>query len=154
MKKYINIGILIIWMIVIFMLSNDSGTQSSQKSDTLAVMIVEKINLITGNKLSTNSKEYIENMIFFVRKSAHFIEYFILGIFTFNVLKDYKKIKYSIILLGILFCFIYATSDEIHQLFIVGRSCKYLDILIDTVGSSSGILTYYYFYKIKVLSTR
>lgn len=154
MKKYISIIILLIWMIVIFMFSNDNGTASSQKSDGLAVMIVEKINVLTNNKLSSNSKEQIENMIILVRKSAHFIEYLLLGIFTINVLKNYKKFGYQIIIFEIIFCFIYACSDEIHQLFIAGRSGRFIDVLIDTVGSICGILIYYIVYKKKILSNR
>ena len=46
-------------------------------------------------------------------------------------------------MLSSLFCFIYACTDEFHQLFVMGRSCEIRDVLIDTLGSFVGILIYY-----------
>lgn len=43
------------------------------------------------------------------------------------------------LLFSILFCFIYACSDEIHQLFLSGRSARILDTFIDSIGGFSGI---------------
>jgi VanZ family protein len=40
----------------------------------------------------------------------------------------------------ILLCFLYASSDEIHQLFVPGRSGSFIDILLDTFGSSCAIV--------------
>lgn len=42
-------------------------------------------------------------------------------------------------LLSILLCIIYATSDEIHQIFTPDRACQIKDILIDSIGSITGI---------------
>ena len=36
---------------------------------------------------------------------------------------------------------IYAITDEIHQIFVIGRSGEIRDIIIDTCGSTVGILT-------------
>ena len=41
--------------------------------------------------------------------------------------------------LAILFVFLYACTDEFHQLFIEGRSGRFRDVLIDTAG---GFLCY------------
>ena len=46
------------------------------------------------------------------------------------------------ILVSITLCFLYALSDEIHQLFIIGRSKEFKDVLIDTAGSFIGINIY------------
>ena len=46
-------------------------------------------------------------------------------------------------------CVIYACSDEIHQLFIFGRSCELRDVLIDFIGSLLGVMIAYKFYKRK-----
>ena len=45
-------------------------------------------------------------------------------------------------LLSILLCIIYVTSDEIHQIFTIGRAGRIKDILIDSVGSITGIYLY------------
>ena len=34
----------------------------------------------------------------------------------------------------------YAVTDEIHQLFVPGRSCEFRDICIDAVGVLAGVL--------------
>lgn len=139
MKKTINIILLIVWMIVIFMLSNDNGIQSSNKSDGIAYFIASRINLLDTDTL-----------IFIIRKCAHITEYLILGILMLNVLKDYNAINIKLVIITILFCFSYAISDEIHQLFIQNRSGKFSDILIDTSGSFIGIFIYYLILRRKI----
>ena len=52
------------------------------------------------------------------------------------------KNGYKSILLSIGISFLYACSDEIHQLFVPGRSGNILDVLIDTVGASVGVLVF------------
>ena len=120
------------------MLSNDNGIQSSGKSDGIAYFIASKINIINT-----------DDLIFIIRKMAHITEYLILGILLFNVLKDYNIINTKLVIITIMFCFTYAISDEVHQLFIQSRSGKFSDVLIDTIGSSIGSFIYYLIMKKK-----
>ncbi|MCX5700653.1 MAG: VanZ family protein [Candidatus Omnitrophica bacterium] len=72
---------------------------------------------------------------FVLRKIAHMLEYLILTFLLHRALKGSFKISSFILFIypaGA--SFLYAISDEIHQLFVPGRSCSVLDILIDTVG--------------------
>lgn len=151
MKKVINIILIILWMGLIFVLSNDTAEESSKKSDGLIVRCVQDI---IKRDLSTKEKEKVlEYLVKPVRKSAHFFLYFVLGILIINLFKSFELFNYKTILLAILLCFLYACSDEIHQLFIKGRSCEVRDILIDTIGSLSGISVYYLFSKISIRKT-
>ena len=125
-------------MIVIFMLSNDNGVASSGKSDGIAYFIASKISITDT-----------DNLIFLIRKTAHITEYLILGILLINVLKDYNKLSIKLVIITIIFCFTYAISDEVHQLFIQSRSGKFTDVLIDTLGSSIGVIIYYLILKRK-----
>lgn len=151
MKKVINIILIILWMGLIFVLSNDTAEESSKKSDGLIVRCVQDI---IKRNLSTKEKEKVlKYLVKPVRKSAHFFLYFVLGILIINLFKSFELFNYKTILLAILLCFLYACSDEIHQLFIKGRSCEVRDILIDTIGSLSGILVYYLFSKISIRKT-
>ncbi|HIU52150.1 MAG TPA: VanZ family protein [Candidatus Merdicola faecigallinarum] len=60
---------------------------------------------------------------------------------TYNI--DVKrKITYSFII-GV----IYAITDEIHQLFVPGRSGEIRDVLIDGLGIIVGIILIYQFKK-------
>lgn len=142
MKKF-NIILLILWLILIFGFSQDNGDVSSSKSDSLANITINVISDITGKELN------MDMCTFIVRKMAHFTEYMILGILIINVFKDYIIIDNKIFILCILLCFIYACSDELHQLFIADRSARFLDVLIDTSGSFFGVYIYNLFYKRK-----
>ena len=124
-KKIIKIIILILWMLVIFLLSNQTGSESTGLSDKLICSVM------------SNCTPDIYSFI--VRKTAHFILYFILGIFT---ILNFKLSKESIIN-AILICIIYAFSDEIHQMFINNRSGELRDIIIDSIGAISSILLFY-----------
>ena len=140
MKK-INIILLLLWIILIFGFSQDSGDVSSVKSDGIANVIINIVSDITGKNLD------IDICTFIIRKIAHFTEYIILGLLVINVIKDYKTIDTKVLIISIILCFIYACSDEIHQLFVSERSGRITDILIDTAGSFVGIFIYYKKYK-------
>ena len=58
-------------------------------------------------------------------------------------MKKVFKLMLLILWMILIFCFIYACTDEFHQLFVMGRSCEMRDVLIDTLGSFVGILIYY-----------
>ena len=63
-----------------------------------------------------------------------------------------NSVKYALAM-SILFSFLYACTDELHQIFVPGRSAQFRDILIDTLGASFGAtityLTIKFFAKIK-----
>ena len=75
---------------------------------------------------------------FIFRKIAHFTEYFVLAffalkIFTYEELKN-KKFDHNVLFV-FLIIFLYASSDEFHQLFVSGRHFAIRDILIDFSGA-------------------
>ena len=114
-------------MIFIFVMSSFDATSSSNQSNFIVDIITSIINIKDIGLLSL-----------IIRKLAHFIEYFILGILVINFITRYHKK----IIIAILLCIIYATSDEIHQIFVPGRSCQIIDIMIDSLGSIMGIYLY------------
>ena len=75
-----------------------------------------------------------------VRKNAHFFVYMLLGVLTMATLLTYGfKLMFKVIV-AFSIVVLYAVSDEIHQFFVPGRSCMFGDVLIDTAGSSLGML--------------
>ncbi len=124
-KKYLSILLVILWMSFIFIMSSYDSNESSQQSGLIVGIITNIFNISNTDILSH-----------IIRKLAHFTEYFILGILVINMLK-YLSNKYLII--SIIICILYAISDEIHQLYVPGRSCQITDILIDSIGSILGI---------------
>ena len=55
-----------------------------------------------------------------------------------------KRKGIRFILLSILFSFLYAATDEFHQLFVPGRSGEFKDVMIDTVGAATGAFLFYF----------
>ena len=126
-KNKISLLLVILWMIFIFVMSSFDATSSSNQSNFIVDIITSIININDIGLLSL-----------IIRKLAHFIEYFILGVLVINFITRYDKK----IIIAILLCIIYATSDEIHQIFVPGRSCQIIDIMIDSLGSIMGIYLY------------
>lgn len=142
-KKIIYISFSLICMIIIFLFSSKNSTTSNDTSKRLintGVVLYEKL----FNKDIDNN--YIVNKLNHpVRKIAHYSIYFVLGIFVYNVIYC-MKLKYaSIITLGI--CFLYASFDEMHQLFVNGRTGQFRDVLIDTLGALTAIIILNLYYK-------
>ncbi|MGN1029825.1 MAG: VanZ family protein [Bacilli bacterium] len=134
-KKLIKWLMLLVWMLVIFLFSNQPHSGETTKS------IIEQI----MPNIKTNS--LLDMINFIVRKSAHITEYFILALLTISLLKEYTKKQSVILVSSLIFCFIYALTDEFHQSFIPGRSSLFRDILIDTSGSVLSLVSYYLYQK-------
>ncbi len=71
---------------------------------------------------------------FALKKLAHFIEYFILGVLVYRATKN--------VWISIGFCIAYAVSDEFHQSFIPGREPRGRDVIIDSFGSITAVITW------------
>lgn len=148
-KDKVLIVLAIIWMGVIFMFSAQVSDESKSSSNKVTSAVVNTVISIKKENISEEKRQkIIEDKTFIVRKSAHFTEYFILGLILILYLQTKEKLAPKYIILAIIFCVLYATSDEIHQLFVDGRSCKIMDILIDTCGSSLAILGFTSIYKL------
>ena len=138
MKKTIYTVLLIFWLLIIFAFSNQNGTISGGNSGSL---IYSTLNIIYN--IFNISKENIYEVLSIIhnpiRECAHVFEYFVLAFLTYKTLKSFN-IKENKYIITILFCFLSASLDEIHQLFIDGRSFEYYDILMDTLGSTLMLL--------------
>lgn len=128
---------MIIWMIVIFVMSNTNGNDSSSQSNFFANIILQFINI---NR---------ETLTFIIRKAAHMSEYAILALLTYYALTKIAFNKKIIFQITFLISFLYACSDEFHQLFISGRSGQFTDVLIDSAGCLIMLLFSYLWQKRK-----
>lgn len=134
MRKKICIALAIIWMGVIFYMSNQPASISSIHSGNT-------INIISKLPIIGNIMDYLTSINigeFIVRKCAHMFSYCILAIFLFmSVYEDNIKKAIIIAFLG---TFLYACSDEFHQYFIPGRVMALKDVMIDTTGGVIGFI--------------
>jgi VanZ family protein len=71
---------------------------------------------------------------FFIKKNAHFFEFFILFLLLHRAL---TKGRFQIAYLAAVS---YAFSDEIHQMFIPGRTAALRDVFIDSLGVTTAFL--------------
>ncbi len=139
MKK-ILILLVIIWMGIIFYYSNQDASVSTSQSDK----VIEKINMISKDNDSFKKvllKLYkYKGASFVIRKSAHIFAYFVLAILSFIMVYAYKNNINKSIKFSFIISVLYAISDEIHQLFIPGRSGMIQDVFIDSIGIIVGIV--------------
>ena len=148
MKKTIFAVLLVLWMGFIFSMSSENAEKSSNTSgQTIRVVL----SAVPGFEEQPEEVKVniIEKLQFIVRKSAHFIGYMILGILASGLILYYGNINKKY-LLAFLICVIYAISDEIHQLFVPGRSGQVRDVLIDSAGSLLGIIIVMAFEKLLI----
>lgn len=121
----------------IFWFSAKPAAESTEMSDTVSRLI-----LILGTKLGFfhgNPAQYadlIELMSFPIRKTAHMTEYLVFyctvrfGLhFTYRISNMKRRL-----LTALAIVFLYACTDEFHQLFVPGRAGRFTDVLIDCFG--------------------
>lgn len=128
-QKIISIILVVFWASLIFLFSNQGGTSSTNNSNFIVDFLNNFLNLFIDIDLTN-----YDFIFLLVRKLAHLLEYFILAILVYYLLYQFKVKKKLI--LTIIICFLYALSDEFHQLFIIGREGRLIDVLIDTLGAS------------------
>lgn len=139
MKKAISITLVIIWMIIVFLFSSQIGDDSQVTSGNT----IRKIITFLNNDIDrVRLEEIVEFLQPFTRKLAHFILYTLGGIVIFNMFNCFTLQKNKKIICSFLTGALYASTDEIHQLFVPGRSGMIKDVLIDSLGIITGILIY------------
>ena len=143
-KKIIKGCIVILCMVIIFSFSMDNSSESTRKSEG----VILEVTSFLGFDLTSQQQQHIVELFFVpVRKAAHFFIYFVLGITLISFLREFSiPIRKLILFLA----FLYACSDEVHQLFVAGRSGQVSDVLLDTIGASVGVGLYYLLFRKKL----
>ena len=146
-KKIIKGFIVILCMLSIFLFSTDNSSESTRKSNQVILGITN----LFHKDLSNKEKKKIIDMFFVpIRKIAHFGIYLVLGISFICFLREFSIPVLKLLLLSIFLTFLYACSDEVHQLFVPGRSGQVSDVLLDTIGASIGVGLYYLLFRKKL----
>lgn len=125
-------------MVCIFLFSCENADDSSDTSGNFVNLI---ISIFYGDydELPLWEQEEIRgNISHFIRKTAHFTIFAALGFFAF-LTSGQKKLLCKGTAAVLIFCGLYAVSDELHQYFVPGRACMLRDMLLDTCGSLAGI---------------
>ena len=139
-KIYFGVSLIIViaLLILIFCLSHESGEDSTETSGWFTNLL----NFIFPFELSEA----------FVRTMAHFSEFACLSFFVNNLFVAKKEKLCPVIACAL--SFIYAVTDEIHQIFVPGRACQFQDMMVDLAGIVSGMAVYVVIYAlVKKLAT-
>ncbi len=131
-NKYLYFLPALLWMAFIFWMSHQTGEDSSELSNTIVIWILEHIPFD------------IMSLSFFVRKAAHMFEYFVLFLLTYygfiHLDSSKKLLQKSPLLLSYLISFLYACTDEFHQMFVPDRGPAVKDVFIDSMGITIGLI--------------
>lgn len=132
----------IICMSVIFFFSNQPADTSENTSKGIVSTFIDMFNLDEG-KTEEEKTELINQLNKIERKLAHYTIYLVSGVLLFPVVKGIrKKEDIKTVLISIAIGATYAITDEIHQIFIEGRTCLPTDVLIDTLGVTTGVFIF------------
>ncbi len=149
MKKFVIVFswiLVILWMGLIFYLSDMNGDDSTYKSGKtintaikVAVNATNTVGITSTSPNSTKVDRTSELLQYPLRKLMHFSMYFVLSLLLVNALYRSgvkgKKIFYIALLVSAL----YACTDEFHQLF-SNRTASFIDVIIDTSGSLVAVI--------------
>lgn len=127
-KKKVLMWILFLgWISFIFYMSSQVADVSNKQSG-FVIKVVETVGFDIESKFG-------ELANFAVRKTAHVSEYCILAFIAYNLVRCYTDKKNHARIYCIVISALYACTDEIHQLFVPGRTGMFRDVVIDTSGA-------------------
>ena len=137
-KKFLTFYVpLVLWLALISFASTDEFSASNTSR------IIEPVILWF---FPNTTAATLETIHFFVRKTAHFTEYFILGLLSArafyssaNQILSRRWFACALALVAI-----YALLDEYHQSFVPSRTSSIFDSLIDTSGGLTALIIFGY----------
>ena len=130
--------IVALYLIMIFYFSSQDGAKSHDVSAGLLQYILMFASFLPV-KLLRFFTGVCKSYEFFLRKAAHFTEYLILALLFYKAMVASSVNVKKSFAATFVFCFLYAISDEVHQIFVPGRAFAIRDILIDTLGAALGL---------------
>jgi VanZ family protein len=81
------------------------------------------------------SQQTLFSLHYFIRKTGHVTEYFILSLLVLRGIRGGKSgvhLGWALAAIAVVGC--YAALDELHQSFVPGRTAAVSDVLLDTAG--------------------
>ena len=130
----------LVWAAVIFSLSTDTFSY-----DHTASVIPPVLHWL----LPFLSEYQLEVIHYFIRKSAHFTEYFIFGLLVYRGIRGGRKgWRWTWGLAALSLAAGYAIMDEVHQAFVISRTASPYDSLLDSFGAFVAIAAVWVWYRL------
>jgi VanZ family protein len=120
-----------LWMMLMFFGSSD--LMSAEHTSRFITPLLRWLN-------SDISPAAIARVHFFVRKTAHLIEYAILTGLIFRALRDSVPAIWARALIALISVAIFAGADEFHQALVSSRTSSLGDVFLDSTGAIIGII--------------
>lgn len=138
--KWIFLALTVGWMILIFWFSARPGQESTEMSMSAGEKVAYLFVPGYRNWTEEEQRELAGRIDYPVRKCAHAAEYMVLAVWVFLTVSSFRKKSKGAFIPAWLITTAYASTDEIHQLFVPGRSGRATDVCIDAAGALVGIL--------------
>ena len=131
----------ILVMYLIFSFSSQDGVSSAR----LSLAVSRKVVTVADEVLEKDwdaqqTAHYTERIHYYVRKTAHVTEYFVLAVTVAFPLYVYGVRGLWLVFSAGIFCVSFAGLDEYHQSFVAGRGPSVRDVAIDSIGVLPGII--------------
>ena len=90
------------------------------------------------------SQDHVEELHHLFRKFCHLTEYAFLAVLAWRAirqpgLKDRRPWRRDEAGLALAIVLLYAASDELHQVFVPGRTGQFSDVVVDVAGGAIGL---------------
>jgi VanZ family protein len=126
----------LIWMALIFSASSDS--HSYEHSSRLIAPLLHWL-------FPQMPETRVDAIVYFTRKCAHLTEYAVLALLLWRAVRrpmknDPRPWVWPEAGLALAIVFLYAASDEFHQIFVPTRTAQVSDVFIDTAGGAASLL--------------
>jgi len=129
----------LLWSSLIFFASTDS--LSSERTSHFIVPMLHWL-------FPAMNADTVDLLHHFIRKCAHFVEYFIFFILVYRGVRGGRKeFHWTWGLLAWFIVVLYSLSDEFHQIFVASRGPSLWDSLLDSTGALIALLLVYLAYR-------
>lgn len=142
-KRIFLFAMLFYYYIIIASFSAQTATVSSSSSEGVTALIYDTVVSLLDKNGSIGKKYFVEAAEHIVRKCAHFGNFTLYSLFVSAYVVSFKEKTLKLAAVAFSVCVQSAVFDEVHQLFVQGRSCQLSDMLIDSSGAMLGILIFF-----------
>ena len=131
--------LVLLWAVLIY--GSSSSDFGGEQTSRIVIPVLHFL-------LPSAEPETLDLMHEFIRKSAHFVNYGVLGALLFRALRaPHKGWAMRWAFWAVLIAGTYACSDEYHQSFEEGRGASAMDALLDTTGATAAQVVTWLFLK-------